>query len=86
MNIPKLRKEKTVKKYHECELSDDYAYVDQPNNILDVLRDPKKLLPEVKKYLDENNKLTEEYFEDTKNVQKKYSMKLNQKLNWKMRV
>ena len=71
MNIPKLRKEKTVKKYHEYELSDDYAYVDQPDNILDVLRDPKKLLPEVKKYLDENNKLTEEYFEDTKKLQKK---------------
>ena len=80
MNIPKLRKEKTVKKYHECELSDDYAYVDQPNNILDVLRDPKKLLPEVKKYLDENNKLTEEYFEDTKNVQKKIFDEIKSKI------
>jgi oligopeptidase B len=80
MNIPKLRKEKTVKKYHECELSDDYAYVDQPDNILDVLKDPKKLLPEVKKYLDENNKLTEEYFEDTKNVQKKIFDEIKSKI------
>ena len=80
MNIPKLRKEKTVKKYHEYELSDDYAYVDQPDNILDVLRDPKKLLPEVKKYLDENNKLTEEYFKDTKNIQKKIFDEIKSKI------
>ena len=48
MNIPKLRKEKTVKKYHGYELSDDYAYVDQPHNIIEVLQNPEKLLPEVK--------------------------------------
>ena len=59
MNIPKLRKERTVKKYHGQELVDDYAYVDQPHNIIEVLKDPKKLLPEVKKYLEENNAFTE---------------------------
>ena len=36
MNIPKLRKEKNVKTYHGYKLEDDYAYVDQPNNILEV--------------------------------------------------
>ena len=71
MNIPKLRKEKTVKKYHGYELTDHYAYVDQPHNILEVLQNPKKLLPEVRKYLEENNKIVEEYFNDTKILQKK---------------
>ena len=70
MNIPKLRKEKTTKTYHGYELIDDYAYVDQ-QDILDVLKNPDKILPEVKKYIEENNKLTEEYFKDTKNLQKK---------------
>ncbi len=44
MNIPKLRKEKTIKKYHGYELIDNYAYVDQPHNIIEVLQNPKKLL------------------------------------------
>jgi len=80
MNIPKLRKERTVKTYHDHELIDDYAYVDQPHNIIEVLQDPKKLLPEVKKYLEENNKLTEEYFSDTKNLQKKLFLEIKSKI------
>ena len=71
MNIPKLRKEKTVKKYHGHELEDNYAYVDQPHNIIKVLQDPTKLLPEVRKYLEENNKYTEYRLKDTKELQKK---------------
>ncbi len=70
MSIPKLRKEKNVKTYHGYELVDEYAYVDQ-EDILSVLKEPKKLLPEVKKYIEENNKLTEDYFSDSKKVQKK---------------
>ena len=70
MNIPKLRKEKTVKTYHGYELTDDHAYVDQAD-ILTVLKKPENLLPEVKKYIEENNKFSEEYFEDSKNIQKK---------------
>ena len=80
MNIPKLRKEKTTKKYHNYELIDDYAYVDQPNNIIEVLQDPKKLLPEVRKYLEENNQLTEEYFKDTKVLQKKLFSEIKSKI------
>ena len=60
MNIPKLRKERTVKTYHGYELVDDYAYVDQPD-ILSVLKQPENLLPEVQKYIKENNELTKEY-------------------------
>jgi len=70
MNIPKLRKEKTSKTYHGYKLVDEYAYVDQPD-ILSVLKQPEKLLPEVKKYIEENNKFTEEYFKDSKKLQKK---------------
>ena len=51
MSIPELKKVKSEKKYHNTTLNDDYSWVDQPD-ILDVLKDPKKLLPEVKKYID----------------------------------
>ena len=78
MNIPKLKKEKTVKTYHGYELIDDYAWIDQ-DNILEVLQDPKKLLPDVRKYLEENNKLTEDYFDDVKDLQRNYFQRLNQK-------
>ena len=83
MNIPKLRKEKTVKKYHGYELVDDYAYVDQPNNILEVLKDPKKLLPEVRRYLEENNNLTEKYFSDVKDMQGKLFSEIKSKIKKK---
>ena len=80
MNIPKLRKEKTTKTYHGYKLEDNYAYVDQPHNIIEVLQNPEKLLPEVKKYLEENNKLTEEYFKDTKELQKKIFSEIKAKI------
>ena len=50
MNIPKLKKIKTTKNYHGIPLEDDYSWVDQPN-ILEVLKDPKKLNTEVKDYI-----------------------------------
>jgi len=31
MNIPKLKRIKTTKKYHGIPLEDDYSWVDQPN-------------------------------------------------------
>ena len=80
MNIPKLRKEKTTKTYHGYEVKDDYAYVDQEHNIIEVLKNPEKLLPEVRKYLEENNKLTEEYFSDTKELQKKLFSEIKSKI------
>ena len=79
MNIPKLKKLKSIKKYHEIELNDDYSWVDQPN-ILEVLKDPTKLLPDVKEYIEENNKITEEYFSDTKNLQKKIFNEIKSKI------
>ena len=69
MNIPKLKKIKSEKKYHNISLTDDYSWVDQPN-ILEVLKDANKLDPEVKEYIKENNIITDEYFKDVKSLQK----------------
>ena len=69
MNIPKLKKIKTTKNYHGIPLEDDYSWVDQPN-ILEVLKNPKKLNTEVKDYIEANNKITEDYFTDIKELQK----------------
>ena len=48
MNIPKLRQQKTIKKYHGISWEDNYAWIHQ-ENILEVLKDSTKLNPEVKK-------------------------------------
>jgi oligopeptidase B len=70
MNIPKLRKEPTVKSCHNIDWEDDYSWVHQ-ENILEVLKDGSKLLPEVKKYLDEENEYTKKQLSETKPMQKK---------------
>ena len=79
MSIPELKKIKSEKKYHNTTLKDDYSWVDQPD-ILDVLKNPNKLHPEVKKYIEENNLLTEEYFSDVKNLQKKLFNEIKSKI------
>ncbi len=79
MNIPKLKKIESAKKYHDIVLKDDYSWVDQPN-ILEVLKDPNKLLPDVKKYIEENNAQTEDYFKDVKNLQKKLFNEIKSKI------
>ena len=70
MNIPKLRQQKTIKKYHGISWQDNYAWIHQ-KNILKVLKDPTTLNPEVRKYLEENNNYTEYHLKDTKKFQKK---------------
>ncbi len=79
MKIPKLKKIESVKKHHGISLEDDYAWVDQPN-ILEVLKDPSKLLPDVKKYIEENNSITKDYFKDVKNLQKKLFNEIKSKI------
>ena len=79
MKIPKLKKIESVKKHHGISLEDAYAWVDQPN-ILEVLKDPSKLLPDVKKYIEENNSITKDYFKDVKNLQKKLFNEIKSKI------
>ena len=70
MTIPKLRKQPTIKSCHNITWEDDYAWIHQ-SNILDVLKDGKNLLPEVKEYLIKENNYTEKKMADTKSLQKK---------------
>ena len=70
MKLPHLKKQRSVKNYHgSYDLIDDYSWVDQPN-VLEVLKKPELLLPEVREYIEKNNNLTEEYFSDVKDLQK----------------
>ena len=79
MNIPKLNKLKSTKKYHNIELKDDYSWVDQ-EDILEVLKEPNKLLPDVKNYIEENNKITKNYFSDVKGLQDKIFDEIKSKI------
>jgi oligopeptidase B len=70
MNIPKLRKQPIIKSCHNINWEDEYSWIHQ-ENILEVLKDGSKLLPEVKEYLIEENTHTENVMADTKELQKK---------------
>ena len=79
MSIPKLKKIKSEKKYHDLSLSDEYAWVDQPN-ILEVLKDASKLDTEVRDYINSNNKITDDYFKDVKDLQKNLFKEIKSKI------
>ncbi len=79
MKTPKLKKIESVKKHHGLSLEDNYAWVDQPD-ILEVLKDPSKLLPEVRNYIEENNSITKEYFKDVKDLQKSLFAEIKSKI------
>jgi len=70
MNIPKLRQQPIIKSCHNINWEDEYSWIHQ-ENILEVLKDGSKLLPEVKEYLIEENTHTENVMADTKELQKK---------------
>ena len=70
MKIPQLKKKPEIKTCHNCSWEDNYSWIHQ-NNILQVLKDSKKLNPEVRKYLEEENSYTDFHLSDTKNIQKK---------------
>ncbi len=79
MNIPKLKKIESKKKYHGMTINDEYSWVDQPD-ILEVLKDSNKLDPDVKKYIKANNEITDKYFKDVKNLQKKLFNEIKSKI------
>ena len=70
MKIPQLRKKPEVKSCHDVSWEDSYSWIHQ-KNILEVLKDSSKLLPEVKKYLEEENAYFEYQMKNTKDSQKK---------------
>ena len=73
--IPQLKKKLELKSCHNITWEDNYSWVHQ-KDILEVLRDSSKLLPEVREYLEQENNYTEYNLKDTKEYQKKYLMKL----------
>ena len=70
MKIPQLRKKLEVKSCHDVSWEDNYSWIHQ-KNILEVLKDSSKLLPEVRKYLEEENAYFEYQMKNTKDNQKK---------------
>jgi len=70
MKIPQLQKKLEVKSCHDTTWEDNYSWIHQ-GNILEVLKDSSKLLPEVRKYLEDENDYFEHQMKDTKNCQKK---------------
>ncbi len=70
MKSPRLDKKSEIKSCHNTKWKDDYSWIHQ-ENILEVLKDRTKLLPEVKKYLEEENLYTEFHLTNTKDIQKK---------------
>jgi len=70
MKIPQLQKKPEVKSCHDVSWEDNYSWIHQ-KNILEVLKDSSKLLPEVRKYLEEENAYFEYQMKNTKDSQKK---------------
>ncbi|WP_415286220.1 S9 family peptidase [Candidatus Pelagibacter sp. Uisw_104] len=70
MKIPQLKKKSEIKTCHNISWEDDYSWIHQ-DDILEVLKDSKKLNPEVRKYLEEENSYTDFHLSDTQTIQKK---------------
>ncbi len=69
MKIPQLKKKPELKSCHNVTWEDDYSWIHQ-ENILEVLKDSTKLLPEVRKYLEDENDYFSHQMSDTKEIQK----------------
>ena len=70
MKIPQLKKKSEIKTCHNISWEDNYSWIHQ-DDILEVLKDSKKLNSEVRNYLEEENSYTDFHLSDTKNIQKK---------------
>ena len=70
MKLPQLKKKLEIKTCHNITWEDNYSWIHQ-DDILEVLKDSKKLKPEVRRYLEEENSYTDFHLSDTKNIQKK---------------
>lgn len=70
MKVPQLKKKTEIKKCHSTTWEDNYSWIHQ-KNILEILKDSKKLDPDVRKYLEDENLFTELHLKNTKKCQKK---------------
>ncbi len=70
MKLPQLRKKLEIKSCHNTTWEDNYSWIHQ-ENILEVLKDSSKLLPEVREYLEKENEYTKYHLRDTEENQKK---------------
>jgi oligopeptidase B len=70
MKIPQLEKKLELKSCHNKTWEDNYSWIHQ-SNILSVLKDSSKLLPETRRYLEQENSYFEHEMKDTKEIQKK---------------
>ena len=70
MKLPQLEKKSEIKSCHNTTWTDDYSWIHQ-SNILEVLKDSSKLLPEVRMYLEDENEYFSNQMKDTENLQKK---------------
>ncbi len=70
MKLPQLEKKPEIKSCHNTTWIDDYSWIHQPN-ILEVLKDSSKLLPEVRKYLEDENDFFSDQMKDTQDIQRK---------------
>jgi oligopeptidase B len=70
MKIPQLKKKLEIKTCHNVTWEDNYSWIHQ-KDILEVLKDNKKLNTEVRKYLKEENLFTDYHLNNTKDIQKK---------------
>ena len=69
MKIPQLKKKPEIKSCHNITWEDNYSWIHQ-KNILEVLKNNKKLDTEVRKYLEAENSFTEFHLKNTKKIQK----------------
>ena len=76
MKVPQLKKKLEIKSCHNIEWEDNYSWIHQ-KDILEVLKDSKKLNPEVRKYLEEENEYTKSQMKDTEKFQKKLFKEIN---------
>ena len=69
MKVPQLKKKSEIKSCHNITWEDNYSWIHQ-ENILEVLKDSSKLLPDVRKYLEEENNYFDAQMSDTQELQK----------------
>ena len=70
MKVPHLQKKPELKSCHNVSWEDNYSWIHQ-ENILEVLKDSSKLLPEVREYLEQENEYADFHLKNTKEMQKK---------------